>query len=97
MFINLLEVLFSMKAVIVNFRGAYKSQEASNHVIVMPEGAKNREGAQKLVGKKIVWNSPKGNPINGKVAGAHGNKGSVRVIFEKGLPGQALSTEAQIE
>ena len=27
----------------------------------------------------------------------HGNKGAVRVKFEKGLPGQAISTKVKIE
>ena len=34
--------------------------------------------------------------IKGKISGAHGGKGVVRAIFEKGLPGQAVTTEVEI-
>jgi large subunit ribosomal protein L35Ae len=44
-----------------------------------------------------VWKSPKGKEINGKVASAHGNKGAVRVIFEKGLPGQSLGNNVEVK
>ena len=57
----------------------------------------DREKAAKLVGKSVVWKSPKGKEINGKVASAHGNKGAVRVIFEKGMPGQSLGTKVEIK
>jgi len=68
-----------------------------NHIIVYPSDISNREKAAGLVGKQVVWKSPKGKEINGKVASAHGNKGAVRVIFEKGLPGQSLSTKVEIK
>ena len=35
--------------------------------------------------------------IKGKVSDAHGNKGLVRAIFEKGLPGQAITTEIELK
>jgi len=35
--------------------------------------------------------------ITGKVSSAHGNNGIVRAIFEKGLPGQAITTEVEIK
>ena len=44
----------------------------------------------------FVWESPAGKIIQGKVAGAHGNKGVIRAIFEKGLPGQSVGTEVEI-
>lgn len=87
----------SMKARIVNFRGSYKEQKASNQVIVLVDGIAKKEAAEKIVGKKITWTNTKGNSIEGKVSAAHGNKGAVRAIFSKGLPGQALGTEAKIE
>ena len=66
-------------------------------MIVYFSDKSSREKAAKLVGKEVVWKSPKGKEINGKVASAHGNKGAVRVIFEKGLPGQSLSTKVEIK
>ena len=52
---------------------------------------------KEFVGKEVVWKSPAGKEIKGKVSGVHGNKGVVRVIFEKGLPGQAIATEVEIK
>ena len=86
-----------MKAIVASFRGAYKSQPAGNQVIVHPEGIHKKDAAEKLVNKHITWTSPKGKEIKGKVSAPHGRNGAVRVIFEKGLPGQALGSEAKIE
>ena len=60
-------------------------------------GAKNRNEAEKLAGKSVEWKSPAGKIITGKISGAHGNKGLVRAIFEKGLPGQAITTNVEIK
>ncbi len=59
-------------------------------------GAKNREGAKQLVGKQVSWKSSSGKIITGIIKDAHGNKGLVRAIFTKGLPGQALTQEVEI-
>ena len=85
-----------MQGVIKNFRRGRTTQK-THHIIVYPSDMKNREKADGLVGKQVVWKSPKGKEINGKVASAHGNKGAIRVIFEKGLPGQSLSTKVEIK
>ena len=58
-------------------------------------GAKSRADAEKRVGKIVQWVSPAGKIIKGKISGAHGNKGLVRAIFEKGLPGQAITTKVE--
>ncbi|MBU0536094.1 MAG: 50S ribosomal protein L35ae [Nanoarchaeota archaeon] len=85
-----------MEAVIVNFRSGRTTQK-DNHMIIQIPGSDSREKAEKFIGKKVVWKSPAGKPINGKVASAHGNKGAVRAIFERGLPGQSLGTKVSIE
>lgn len=55
------------------------------------------EDAQKTIGKEVVWTSPAGKEIKGKIAALHGRNGNVRVHFvEKGLPGQALGQEVKI-
>lgn len=64
---------------------------------ILDLGAKNRVEAVKLVGKSVEWKSPAGKVIKGKISGAHGNKGLVRAIFEKGLPGQALTTDVEVK
>ena len=60
---------------------------------------KDRKEAGKLVGKNVIWTSPGKlkKKINGKISSAHGNNGLVRAIFERGLPGQAVTTEVEIK
>lgn len=68
-------------------------------MVIHVESISSREKASVLVGKTVVWTTPGKNKkqIKGKIASAHGNKGAVRVIFEKGMPGQSLGTEVKIE
>ena len=85
-----------MKGTIVNFRVGMKTM-SHNHMIVVTKDLKKREDAAKLVGKTVVFTTPAKNHINGKVASAHGNKGALRVIFEKAMPGQAISQHVEIQ
>lgn len=64
-------------------------------MIVQPEECTKREDAEKLVGKKVTWNTGK-RSLEGEVASAHGNSGAVRVRFSTGMPGQALGQEVTI-
>lgn len=82
-------------AVIVQFRRGLKRIHEKHYLINVE--AKSRSGAEKFVGKKVEWKSPAGKIIKGKISSAHGNKGLVRAIFEKGLPGQAVNTEVEIK
>ncbi len=84
-----------MKGVIVNYRGSHKTQNPYQ-MIIKVEGIRSREKAEKLVGKTVVWKTPSGKEIKGRITAPHGNKGAVRARFEKGLPGQALGTEVEI-
>jgi len=84
-----------MKGVIVNYRRGRHTQNPKQ-MIVKIEGINAREDAKKLVGKEVVWKTPGGKEIRGKIIAPHGNKGAVRVKFEKGLPGQALGKEVDI-
>jgi len=83
-----------MKATIIHFRGSRK-HKTMNQLILSPEDS-NKEKSQSLVGKEAVWTSPAGKEIKGRVTGTHGNKGAVRALFEKGLPGQCISTKVEI-
>ena len=67
------------------------------HMLIEVEGVDSKEKAAELVGKAVEWKSPAGKVIKGKVSGAHGNKGVVRAIFEKGLPGQSVGTDVEIK
>jgi large subunit ribosomal protein L35Ae len=85
-----------MKGTIANFRLGRHTQKTS-HMIIVVEGLDKRAKAEALVGKEVSWKSPAGKEIKGKVASAHGNKGALRVIFEKGMPGQSLATKVEIK
>jgi len=84
-----------MKAEVIQFRRGRKTYKPRHFILDV--GAKKREDAEKFVGKEVEWKSPAGKIIKGKIASPHGNKGMVRAIFEKGLPGQAITTEAEVK
>lgn len=87
-----------MKAKVIQFRRG-KKRITPRHFILEVEGSTSKESASKYVGNNIVWTSPGKNAkkISGKIASSHGNKGLIRAIFEKGLPGQAIGTYAELE
>ena len=67
-------------------------------VVVVP-GIDSLEKAKSLLGKSAVWIAPgkQKTAIKGRVSSTHGNKGALRVVFERGLPGQSLGTEVKVE
>ncbi|MFH1801466.1 MAG: 50S ribosomal protein L35ae [archaeon] len=81
---------------IVQFRRGRHTIHERHFLIEIPKTAM-RKDAEKYVGKEVEWKSPAGKIIKGKIASAHGNKGVVRAIFEKGLPGQAVTTNVEIK
>ena len=84
-----------MKGVIVNFRGGRHTQY-DNHMVIVVDGVADKKKAETLVGKKVVWSSPAGKKLEGKIASAHGNKGAVRAIFDTGMPGQSVGAKVEI-
>lgn len=84
-----------MEGIITNFRSSVHTQKG-NHILIMIDNVSSREDADKLVGKEVSWKSPAGKEIKGKIAAAHGGKGIVRAIFERGLPGQSIATKVTI-
>lgn len=86
-----------MKGLILQFRRG-KRTYTPRHFLIEVSGTDSREKAAKLVGKAVAWKSSGKEPtiIHGKIASPHGNKGVIRAIFEKGLPGQALGTFVEI-
>ncbi len=83
-----------MNAKILHFR-QNRHTTSGNHLLVEVDGVDSREKAAKLVGKTVTYSTKTGK-ISGTVASAHGNSGVVRVVFERGLPGQALSSSVTI-
>lgn len=84
------------KGKVVQFRRG-RHTYTPKHFLIEIEGVADKAGAEKYLEKQVVWKSPAGKVIKGKISGVHGNKGVVRAIFEKGLPGQAVSTEVEIK
>jgi large subunit ribosomal protein L35Ae len=84
-----------MNGVINNFRMSRK-RTSHAHMVVIVDGIDSKEKAEKLVGKKVIYNTGK-KDMAGEVAAPHGRKGAVRVIFEKGMPGQAIGGKVKIE
>jgi large subunit ribosomal protein L35Ae len=84
-----------MKAVVGNYRRSRHAMKG-NHVILIADGVKTRTEAEKLKGKEVVYVTSGKKTIKGRIAAAHGNKGAVRAIFERGLPGQAIGTKVEI-
>lgn len=81
--------------IIQHRRGRYRTKP--RHFLIEVEGVTKKSEAEKLIGKEVIWKSPAEKAIKGKIAAAHGNKGVVRAIFEKNLPGQAVATAVEIK
>jgi len=85
-----------MKGIVINYRGGRHTQK-NKHMIIKVDSIDNKTKANQLLDKQVVWKSPKGKEIKGSIVKEHGNKGALRAIFEKGLPGQSIGTEVEIE
>ena len=84
-----------MKGIIQSYRRS-KHCQTPNQVIVVVPSVDTREKAQELVGKTAVWLTPAKNEIKGEVRSAHGNSGAIRILMEKGMPGQSLGCKVSI-
>jgi len=85
-----------MQGTITGFRRG-RHTISHNQMIISIENITEKEKASALKGKKVVWKSKAGNEIAGEIASAHGNNGAIRVIFEKGMPGQSIGTRVEIK
>jgi len=84
-----------MEAVIVNYRRGRHTMHA-NQLLLEIEGVDSRAKASQFIGKRIVWKTPGGKEIFGKIIRPHGNNGVLRARFSRGLPGTALGTKTRI-
>lgn len=82
-------------AKIIQFRRGRRTIN-TRHVLIQIENISSRDNASKYVGKKVEWTTDSGKKILGKIVSPHGNKGVVRAIFEKGLPGQAITKDVKL-
>ena len=85
-----------VNAKIIQFRRGRKTIH-KRHFLIEIDGVLKKQEAEKFVGKEVKWKSLAGKIIRGKISSAHGNKGIVRAIFEKGLPGQSITTKVEIK
>lgn len=87
-----------MQGIIAHFRGSHRRKKGNQMIVIVP-GVDKKDKAAPLLGKHAVWVAPGKNKttIKGKISATHGNKGALRVIFERGLPGQSLGQEVKIE
>ncbi len=84
-----------MEGTIKNFKRG-RHTVTGNQMVVYINEVKSKEEAAKLVGKSVVWKSPAGKEIKGKVRSVHGNKGALRVLFQTGMPGQAIGDKVVV-
>ncbi len=79
-----------MEGKIASFRRGRKTQ-TPNQAIIHVDSVVNAEDAQKLVGKKVTYTTSSGKEILGEVRAIHGRNGQLRVLFQTGIPGQAIT------
>ncbi len=87
-----------VKGFVIQFRRGRRTQHDRHFLIEIPE-CDSREKATKYKDKEVSWTSPgkEKKVIKGVVSSAHGNSGVLRCIFERGLPGQSIGTEVEVE
>ena len=73
---------------ITNYRIGIKAQQPKECLVEFNQVTSDSL-AGKLIGQKVVWMNGK-NKFTGKIAGAHGKNGTVRVKFARPVPGQAI-------
>jgi large subunit ribosomal protein L35Ae len=84
-----------MEGTILNYRKGMHTQ-TNDEMVVKVLGVDSKAEAEKLVSKSVEWVSPSGKTIKGKIVKAHGNKGALKVKFEKGMPGQSITTKLKV-
>jgi len=86
-----------MEGIIVNYRRGRKTQTTNQMVIHIPKV--DKEKAQSLIGKQVTYTCDGKNQkqIKGTVKSIHGSQGNIRVLFEKGMPGQAIGGKVSIQ
>lgn len=85
-----------MQGIVTSFRRG-RHRYKPRQFIIKADGVEKKADAEKLIGKPVVWKSPAGKEIKGKLTALHGNKGLLRALFEKGLPGQAVADKVEIK
>lgn len=85
-----------MEGKIVSFRRGRRT--IYNTQMILEVKDYNKSKSKELIGKGVVWTSPGKNKkeIKGEIKTTHGNKGLLRVHFERGMPGQSVNSKVSI-
>jgi large subunit ribosomal protein L35Ae len=87
-----------MQAIILSNRRGVRTQYNNQYILKIEDDKyTDKKTVSQLLGKKAIFNTSSGKKITGTIVSAHGNKGAVRAIFEKGLPGTAISQKVDIK
>jgi large subunit ribosomal protein L35Ae len=84
-----------VRAIVLAYAGT-KEHQNNHHMILKPLDLKGHGKAAGLIGRRVVWKSPTGRKLFGRVVRKHGNGDRIRVYFKRGLPGQALGDYVEI-
>jgi len=80
-----------VKAVIVNFRGGFRTRRG-DEVIIRP----SERFGESLIGRKVAWRNPRAeSKVIGKIVASHGGA-CYRARFRSGLPGWAVGGTVEI-
>lgn len=79
---------------ITNYRIGIRAQQPKECLVEL-NSVTSASLAGKLIGQKVVWMNGK-DKFTGKIVGAHGRNGMVRVKFARPVPGQAIGTVVQL-
>jgi large subunit ribosomal protein L35Ae len=82
-------------ATILSYRGSRKTRRG-NQMLIEIEGADSKQKASAYIGSSVVWKTPSGKLIHGKITHPHGGNGVLRARFSRGLPGEALGKKAKV-
>jgi large subunit ribosomal protein L35Ae len=83
------------KAIVLNYRRGRHTQK-TNQLLLEVDGCETKALASKFIGRRVVWRSPAGKEIFGKITQPHGTRGVLRARFSRGLPGDAAGKKVEI-
>ena len=84
-----------MKATLLSYRRGRHTQ-TPNQLLVGIEGCESKAMASRFIGRRVVWKSPAGKEIFGRITQPHGTRGVLRARFSRGLPGDALGSRVEV-
>ncbi len=87
-----------MQATILSNRRGVRTQYNNQYILKVDDDKYiDKKTVSTLLGKKAIFKTGSGKSITGTIVSTHGNKGAVRVIFERGLPGTAISQKVDVK